>query len=189
MAKILDHLFGMITHPAKTTRSILLGKPFTLSSIVFVGFLVSLLTSQWFQHNMVWMNRPMSFFEIVPLEIISIVAVLVVGSSLFHLTADFLGGGGRGMNLFFLIQISLLPLWLYGMLNILFSLLLKMQLLSNIAAAVLFFWSLVLMIISIRELYRFTIFRACVTIFLPLLFVFAIGSIVAYVIFKVSYPV
>jgi hypothetical protein len=179
MAKGTSTLIGIIIHPVKTTRMTLLGKPGRIAFAVLAGFLMSYFLADWMNHANIWMEHPPSFFQLLPFKILALMFVLAVTSGMIHLSADILGGGGRAVTLFFLLLMSLLPLWLYGPFA---SLLIFLNLPAWIWLVewVLGAWSFVLFLICIRELYRFDLLKTFLTVAMPALFMLIIGISVYY---------
>ena len=176
MAKMIKQLNGMIFHPVNTIRKILLNQPARLAVTVFCGFLLSAGLAQWITHFRPVSNGTMALATFYLSELISILAVVFLMSSLFHLTADLLGGAGRGINLFFLSLISLLPLWLSGPLSLLFRLLLHQDATYAFLNGLLLFWSFLLFLVSVKELYRFTFPKAVAVVLMPLTIIAVVSA-------------
>jgi len=166
--KQLKNLSGMILHPAKTTRKLLLGTPMNLSFVSLAGILLSLGITQWLDRLPSITNEPVFFIRLFLSECAFILLFLFIYTSIIHLTADLLKGAGRGVNLFLLTIISFLPFWLMAPAALVFSLLLPIPMVLTAIIAGLSIWSLCLLIVSIREIYRFSTGKAVLTLLVPL---------------------
>ncbi len=169
MARLIYNLWGLVIHPVKTMRMLLLGKPFWLAQVVVLGVFISLFSAQFILNFDAFHAQPSSFFSLIPLEIVSLVVTIFTLSAIWHLTADMLGGAGRGLNLLLLIVISMLPMWLVGIFSFLFILISDIPLMYQISVGAVSIWSVILMIVSMRELYRFSHGRAVFTFMLPII--------------------
>jgi Yip1 domain len=177
--KQMKNLSGMILHPVKTSRKLLLGTPLNLSLISLAGFLLSLGVTQWINRLPSIKGETAFFARFFLSECAYLLLAIFIYSSVVHLTADLLKGAGRGVNLFLLFVISLLPLWLMAPAALIFSLLLPLQPVFTTILSGLVLWSVCLVIISIREIYRFSTAKAVLALLIPLGIAFFLGVTLA----------
>ncbi|MBN1552702.1 YIP1 family protein [bacterium] len=180
MTRLFDHLTGMFSHPIKTVRKILLGKPFLLASVIFLGCCISLFITQWIINKPQLQENLTPFVKFYIIELIAGLIGCFVFSSIIHMTADFFGGAGRGINTFLLMIIATLPLWLLGPLAAVFILLMNLPNVYLIAAICILLWSFFLFIGSTRELYRFSTLKAFTIVILPLAGISLLAIVIVY---------
>ncbi len=176
MSKVFAKLFGILFNPPKSIRMILLGKPLFPALISFSGFLISIFISQLLHIFSSGPPDSQALLFLFGFEIIGILFLIFLFSALFHLTADILGGGGRGINLFYFSLISLLPLWFRAVSTYLFEIVLSSPKADFWITIFLAAWSLIIFILCIGELYRFSFVKALVTFIIPVILT---GCIVA----------
>lgn len=167
--KLTTHLFGILIRPVKTIRLLSISMPSSVPWIAFGGFCVSLYAARFVQNKEIFQTRPSSLLYLAPLEIFLILMALYCSSAILHMTADFLGGGGRGVTLFKLILLDTLPLWLLGPLNYLLHLATSMKTFNTITSIILLLWFVMLIVLNLKEIYRFSLGRALTTLILPVL--------------------
>jgi hypothetical protein len=167
MMKLISQLGQMVVRPGKTFRMLLLSKPVPLAIMVSLGALISFITGQWIHFSQVWNRYPSDAFPVISMQILLLGVGLLVFSGMIHLTADMFGGGGRAMNLFYFLQISLLPFWLVGP-GIFLIKISGLDNLNKYLAGILIFWFLCFLVTGIREIYRFSFLRALSVILIPI---------------------
>ncbi len=175
----LKSVFTMLTQPAATIRRYLVHLPSGNPWFVFGGFVCSWYLFRFLKDIDLFRVRPSSVLILVPVELLLMLIFFFASAAVLHMTADFLGGGGRGITLFRLLLIDILPLWLLGPISYLFHTLTSLRVLSFILMSILLLWTLLLIVLSIKEVYRFTFTRALSTLLTPLA-ITAIGVFSSY---------
>lgn len=160
MAKPLKSVASLITHPGQTFRRLTLTSPVFPAIIVLIGTIASFLLFLWSGHHSVYSTNPQAFLAIAPFHLLATIAGLVLFSAVWHFTADILGGAGRGITLQYFVVLSTLPFWLIGPLAALFRTLLQMNTLFLASLGFLALWSAFLLVVSMKELYRFSAGKA-----------------------------
>ncbi|MBN1356071.1 YIP1 family protein [bacterium] len=165
--KHLRNIKGILLNPVRTIRKLLLGTPIVFSLIVLAGFLLSMVLTQWITRFPLAPGEAAFIMKTFAPQCVLLLVVLFLGTALIHLTADLLNGAGRGLNLFLLSLISLLPFWFAAPLALLFDWLIPAGVFLTGFLLSLGLWSLSLFLIAIREIYRFNIRKAFLTLFIP----------------------
>ncbi|MBN1878696.1 YIP1 family protein [bacterium] len=178
MTHVLAPITSIITQPAQTFRRMTLSHSGFAAMIVFSVFLLSVLGHVWCDQTDVYSGNPKLFFVESLYLLLTIIAGILLLTAVIHLSADFLGGGGRGRTLLFFLMLSSLPLWLTGPAACLLKIVFSLSGLYPIVMGLLALWSLYLVVIAIRELYRFTVWRAASALFIPLIFLSGLGGMI-----------
>lgn len=175
MSNVVRPIVSLIAHPGNTFRRLTLVQPCPSALLVLLLFIISILGHEWTSQADVYRGNWEAFMlESFALILISVTGILIL-SAVVHLSADLLGGAGRGQTLMFFLMLSLLPLCLSGPAAFLLRSVFSMNGLYTIVLALLAIWSACFAIISIRELYRFTFARAVVALVAPVFLFGAIG--------------
>ncbi len=175
----LKSVFSMLAQPAQTTRRYLVHLPSGNPWFVFGGFIVSWYLFRFLKDIDLFRVRPSSMLVLVPIELALLLIFFFAAAAILHMTADFFGGGGRGLTLFRLLLLDILPLWLLGPVSYLSDAFPSLNLLGFALILSLLLWTLLLVVISIKEVYRFTLSRALSTLLSPLAII-AIGFSASY---------
>ncbi len=167
MNQITQSLTGILLKPESTFRRLLLRQPMGLALLSLLLTLISGFASQWAAHADIFSANPVAFFASLPLKLIIFFCLLFLLSALWHMTADILGGAGRGFTLLLLIAVALIPFWLIGISAFLFLVILNLPVVHTGVSWVLVFWSMLLIVSAVKALYRFSWIRSLVTLVLP----------------------
>jgi hypothetical protein len=178
MSKLMTNLLGLMIKPTRTIRTLLLSNPAKLGWFVFIVFLASVFLRKFVMALDIWITRIPSFLVTLPLEAALWMFSLLLFTAILHLTADLLGGAGRGASLFFLLMSSTLPLCLIGPSSLLITALLQQPKIDFIITSILALWSICLVFLSIRELYRLSFQKSVAILILPfLMFALILGLV------------
>ncbi len=170
MANPFQPVASMLTEPAITYRRLTLTNPGPPSLFVFAVTVLSVFMHLWSTQTDVYPANPALFvYEATYTFVILVIGILLL-TAVLHLSADLLGGAGRGRTLLFFLMLSTLPIWAAGPLAFLLKVVFPLHGLYPFVVAFLLIWSVLLVVLSMRELYRFTFRRALIALILPCAF-------------------
>ncbi|MBN1296851.1 hypothetical protein JXA80_08710 [bacterium] len=168
MKRIPRQLARVIIQPGRIFRELTLTHPGPLATTVLIGTMISTLAGVWASHHDALNVNPSAFTALAPFHILALLTGILLFSAVWHLSADLAGGAGRGLTLFLFVIISTLPIWLAGPSAWLLRVLTSLDGLYPIVLSVLLGWSLLLISIAVRLIYRFTPAKAAGVLFIPL---------------------
>ncbi|MCD4652831.1 YIP1 family protein [bacterium] len=169
---------SLITKPFQTFRRLTLTNPVLAALLVVVGTIITLLINQWASHHKIYSTNPAAFTTLIPFYILVFMTGNILLAAIWHMTADILGGAGRGLTLQYFVSLATLPLWITGPAAILLKIFLAMDGFYPIILGLLFSWTIFLLTAAIKELYRFSLYKALLNLFLGPVLLTAIASII-----------
>lgn len=169
MNQITTSLTGILIKPESAFRRLLLRQPIGLALISLVLTLVSGFASQWASQAGIFSANPGAFFGSLPLKLIIFFCLLFLLSALWHMTADILGGAGRGFTLLLLVVVAMVPFWLIGISAFIFLVAMSLPIVHTVVSWVLVTWSFILVTTAVKSLYRFSWIRSLLTLILPVI--------------------
>jgi hypothetical protein len=164
----LETLYLLVTQPSRAFRTALDVRPAGLAAAVFVWALVARTVG-----SMVHTGGGLGalLFWLASSGFLALI-LLFAGTALIHLVADFLGGRGSGSALFLALALSFLPMVFLPATAI------AGEVPYLVGRLVILVWQVSLMVVAIREVYRFETLRALATFLTPLLGLLLAGVLV-----------
>ncbi len=169
MGNIFEVLYDVLFQPKIAMQIIADKKNVSQAVVVFFLSLLIPLWALYFGLQEAGMSAMIHFF--IGFKMVSGMFMWFIGTAVWHLIAEFLGGRGTGLGLFVTLgfahfpQVFIVPLWV-------FATLLPVSLKSivmAVAALVILGWSFFLIITAMKEVYQFSTVKAVLVIATPLL--------------------
>lgn len=180
MTKILHQIKRVILRPRRLFRELTLTNAAPLAVWIAAITLGSMLMSLWASHHTVYARNFDAFIALASVYILVFLSGIAVFAAVWHLTADMVGGAGRGLTLFYFILISTIPLWIAGPAAWVLQIVFALKGIYTILLILLTAWMLGLLIQAFSQLYRFSAARSALVIFLPVLLFSLIATAIVY---------
>ncbi len=179
MGKIFSQFGSYLLHPIKTVRRLLLSGPVGLGSFIIIIYLALMIAANIIAAPDAWHSKPFDQINILALQMLALGFAIIIIVSIVHLSADFLGGAGRGISLFYLQLAAMLPFILSKLSAILFLSIFQHYLVHQVILVICLLWFAVLTTANVKELYRFTWIKAFSTLLIPAILVLLLAVILA----------
>ena len=168
MTKIFSQFTSYFMHPIPTIRRLLLAGPKGLGSMIIIVFILLMIVSNVISAPDAWENKPVTQLEIVGLQIITLALGILLFVSIVHLSADFLGGAGRGISLLYLEFSAFLPFWFFKLSSMIIENVFELFIVHQIISLCMIFWFILLTTFNIKELYRFSWLKTLLALIIPI---------------------
>lgn len=196
----LELLYGILFQPTGTLARIAREVPLLYSFTIFLGvnlinLLITFLTARGeFNSFARGLDLPPDGLGPVITVVGTVVLLLFalvrwyIGTGILHLTAEFFGGQGRALSLLAVLGCAALPAIFTAPVEVLLYALNAPAFLGTLMGLPLGIWGLYLMIIGLRETYRFSSSRAIAVFVIPFVAVLFIGIILVLAVVSLLVP-
>jgi len=171
LSQKFEMALSLLDNPKETIEIIIVEKPVFFSLIIFILANVSFLVS----NLIVFRFSNTNFVLILFFVLLSNFLILVTTAASYHFVAEILKGKGNVITLFSLLSFSLTPVLLMIPAAIIGKFVGSG--LTCFAFAVIFFWTIYLLIFSIKILYNVSMLKTFLVIFSPIIIVFLLSVI------------
>ncbi|MBI5574242.1 MAG: YIP1 family protein [Elusimicrobia bacterium] len=171
LSQKFETALSLLDNPKETIELIIVEKPVFFSLLIFILANVSFLVS----NSIVFHFSNTNFALILFFLLLSNFLILAMAAASYHFIAEILKGKGNVITLFSLLSFSLTPV----LLMIPSAIIGKFAGtgLTCFAFTVIFFWTIYLLILSIKILYTISILKTLLVIFSPVIIVFILSII------------
>lgn len=171
LSQKFESALSLLDNPKETIEIIIVEKPVFFSLLIFILANVSFLVS----NSIVFNFSNTNFIFILFFLLLSNFLILVTTAASYHFIAEILKGKGNVLTLFTLLNFSLAPMLLMVPSAIIGKF--AGTGLTYFAFTVIFFWTVYLLIFSIKILYNISIIKTFLVIFSPIIIVFILSIV------------